>query len=161
MILNIYHLQITINVISIVKSTFYIILLPVLSGLFLKIILREKEFKYFKFFPFFSEIVIAFIIAVIFALNFDNLNNVSMLMVVGVVLHNLIGLILALLISIILKYPDDVKRTIAIEVGMQNSGLGMTLALLHFSKIVALPSALFSLWHNISAAGLVYLWKKK
>ncbi len=153
--------QITINVISIVKSTFYIILLPVLSGLFLKIILREKEFKYFKFFPFFSEIVIAFIIAVIFALNFDNLNNVSMLMVVGVVLHNLIGLILALLISIILKYPDDVKRTIAIEVGMQNSGLGMTLALLHFSKIVALPSAIFSLWHNISAAGLVYLWKKK
>ena len=153
--------QITINVISIVKSTFYIILLPVLSGLFLKIILRKKKFKYFKFFPFFSEIVIAFIIAVIFALNFDNLNNVSMLMVVGVVLHNLIGLILALLISIILKYPDDVKRTIAIEVGMQNSGLGMTLALLHFSKIVALPSAIFSLWHNISAAGLVYLWKKK
>ena len=44
---------------------------------------------------------------------------------------------------------------------MQNSGLGMTLAILHFSKIVALPSAIFSLWHNISAAGLVYLWKKK
>ena len=44
---------------------------------------------------------------------------------------------------------------------MQNSGLGMTLSLIHFSKLVAIPSAIFSLWHNISAVGLVYLWKKK
>ena len=43
---------------------------------------------------------------------------------------------------------------------MQNSGLGMALSILHFSKIVALPSAIFSLWHNISAVGLVYCWKK-
>ena len=55
----------------------------------------------------------------------------------------------------------DVKKTVAIEVAMQNSGLGMTLALMHFTKLVALPSALFSLWHNISASGLVYFWKKK
>jgi|TARA_B100001939_G_scaffold160611_1_gene138624 BASS family bile acid:Na+ symporter len=53
------------------------------------------------------------------------------------------------------------KKTIAIEVGMQNSGLGMTLSILHFSKLVALPSAIFSLWHNISSVALVYLWKKK
>ncbi len=153
--------HISINIMSLIKSTFYIILLPVVSGLILKSILKEKEFKYLKYFPFFSEIAIAFIIAVIFAINSDNLNNVSIPLVAGVVLHNLIGLILALLISGLLKYPVDVKKTVAIEVAMQNSGLGMTLALLHFTKIVALPSALFSLWHNISAAGLVYLWKKK
>ena len=44
---------------------------------------------------------------------------------------------------------------------MQNSGFGMTLSLIHFGKIVALPSAIFSLWHNISSVALVYLWKKK
>ena len=59
------------------------------------------------------------------------------------------------------RYPVDVKKTISIEVGMQNSGFGMALALIHFSKISALPSAIFSLWHNISAVGLVYFWKKK
>ena len=52
------------------------------------------------------------------------------------------------------------KKTIAIEVGMQNSGLGMTLSIVHFGKMVALPSAIFSLWHNISSVVLVYLWKK-
>ena len=59
-----------------------------------------------------------------------------------------------------LKFWEE-KKTISIEVGMQNSGLGMALSILHFSKIVALPSAIFSLWHNISAVGLVYCWKKK
>ena len=53
------------------------------------------------------------------------------------------------------------KKTISIEVGMQNSGLGMALSIIHFGKMVALPSAIFSLWHNISSVVLVYLWKKK
>ena len=38
---------------------------------------------------------------------------------------------------------------------MQNSGLGVTLSMLHFIKLVALPSAIFSLWHNISAIILI------
>ena len=65
------------------------------------------------------------------------------------------------LIGGILGFSLREKKTISIEVGMQNSGLGMALSILHFSKIVALPSAIFSLWHNISAVGLVYCWKKK
>ena len=52
-------------------------------------------------------------------------------------------------------------KTISIEVGMQNSGLAMALAVIHFSKVVALPAAVFSLWHNISASVLVYFSKKK
>ena len=44
---------------------------------------------------------------------------------------------------------------------MQNSGLAMALAVIHFSKVVALPAAVFSLWHNISASVLVYFSKKK
>ena len=72
-----------------------------------------------------------------------------------------VGLFLGFLIASFFKLPMDVIKTVAIEVAMQNSGLGMTLALMHFTKLVALPSALFSLWHNISASGLVYFWKKK
>ncbi|MCY1363646.1 bile acid transporter [compost metagenome] len=35
---------------------------------------------------------------------------------------------------------------------MQNSGLGAALASAHFSPLAAVPSALFSVWHNISGA---------
>ena len=60
-----------------------------------------------------------------------------------------------------LKFPKQERKTISIEVGMQNSGLGMALSIIHFSKLVALPSAIFSLLHNISGVALVYFWKKK
>ena len=44
------------------------------------------------------------------------------------------------------------RKAIAIEVGMQNSGLGAALASAHFSPAAAVPSAIFSVWHNISGA---------
>lgn len=44
------------------------------------------------------------------------------------------------------------RKAIAIEVGMQNSGLGAALANAHFSPAAAVPSAIFSVWHNVSGA---------
>jgi len=53
------------------------------------------------------------------------------------------------------------SHTIAIEVGMQNSGLGVALALQFFSATAALPGALFSVWHNISGSILASHWGRK
>ena len=46
------------------------------------------------------------------------------------------------------------RRTLAIEVGMQNSGLAVSLAAMHFASmpLAAVPGALFSVWHNVSGA---------
>ena len=46
------------------------------------------------------------------------------------------------------------RRTLAIEVGMQNSGLAVSLAAMHFASmpLAAVPGALFSVWHNLSGA---------
>ncbi len=153
--------NIGINTVGLIKSTFLIVFIPVLLGLFLKLIIKNKDQNYLEFFPLFAEVAVAFIIAVIFAINSENIYKISFLVLVGVVLHNLIGLYFSFQVAKFLEFPDDVKKTVSIEVAMQNSGLGMTLALLHYTNIVALPSAIFSIWHNISAGGLVYLWKKK
>ena len=146
---------------KIMQSTLFIVFFPTLFGLIFKKYLFKVNTKFLLMFPKLSEIFIALIIGIIFALNTDNLSLVSEQLILGVITHNLLGLALGYYVSKKLSFPNDVKKTISIEVGMQNSGLGMTLALLHFSKISSLPSAIFSLWHNISAIGLVYLWKKK
>ena len=46
------------------------------------------------------------------------------------------------------------RRTLAIEVGMQNSGLAVSLAAIHFASMpfATVPGALFSVWHNISGS---------
>jgi BASS family bile acid:Na+ symporter len=56
------------------------------------------------------------------------------------------------------------KRTaISIEVGMQNSGLASSLAVLHFATfpMATIPGAIFSVWHNISGGIVAHLFQKK
>lgn len=60
----------------------------------------------------------------------------------------------------LIGHDKRTARTIAIEVGMQNSGLGVALALKYFSTLSALPGSLFSLWHNISSALLAAWWAR-
>ena len=151
--------SIEIDILSLVKSLFLIVFFPVTFGLVLKIFIFKNRGH--EILPKVSEIFIAFIIGIIFSLNIENIKNLSILLFLCVFLHNTIGLISGYLVGSFFGFSDREKKTIAIEVGMQNSGLGMALSLIHFSKLVAVPSAIFSLWHNISAVGLVYLWKKK
>ena len=152
--------NINVDVIKLIKSSFFIVFFPVLFGLLLNPV--AKNIKSINIFlPKVSEFFIALIIGVIFSLNLDNIEKISSILLFCIILHNLVGLTTGFFMASFLNLSTKQKKTIAIEVGMQNSGLGMTLSILHFSKLVALPSAIFSLWHNISSVALVYLWKKK
>ena len=51
------------------------------------------------------------------------------------------------------------KKTLSIEIGMQNAGLGVVLALKHFGAEVAVPAAIFTVWCIFTASVLVYFWK--
>ena len=75
----------------------------------------------------------------------------------SVVLHNGFGLGLGYLAGKLGRLDDKARRALAFEVGMQNSGLAATLATAHFGALAALPSAVFSLWHNVSGA-IVAAW---
>ncbi len=52
------------------------------------------------------------------------------------------------------------KKAVSIEVGMQNSGLAVSLATVHFSPLAAVPGAVFSLVHNITGPILAKYWNK-
>jgi BASS family bile acid:Na+ symporter len=61
----------------------------------------------------------------------------------------------------VLGYRPIECRTLAIEVGMQNSGLAVALAVKHFAATAALPGAIFSIWHNVSGSVLAGFWSKR
>ncbi len=77
------------------------------------------------------------------------------------ILHNGLGLAGGYWVSKALKLSEIEARTIAIEVGMQNSGLSVALAIKHFTAAAALPGAIFSIWHNLSGAFLAGHWSKQ
>tara|TARA_B100000989_G_C19517404_1_gene462379 strand:- start:1416 stop:2318 length:903 start_codon:yes stop_codon:yes gene_type:complete len=153
--------QIDINFLSLVKTTFWITIFPLIDGLIIRRIFKERIKILIRFLPKFSELCIAIIIGIIFSLAQDLINQINLTFLLTIVFHNLCGFFIGYHVSKFLNFPDKVKRTISIEVAMQNSGLGLGLAMLHFSKLAVLPSAVFSLWHNISGLIMVHIWSKK
>lgn len=57
-----------------------------------------------------------------------------------------------------LGWDERTARTLAIEVGIQNSGLAVALAVKYFDPAAALPRALFSIWHNLTGSLLASFW---
>ena len=153
--------SININILNLMKSTFWIIIFPLVDGIILRKILKNRISSFIKYFPKVSEFFIAIIIGIVFSLSHDSFDKISFVLLIVIMLHNIIGLSIGYFVSLALGFPLEVRKAIAIEIGMQNSGLGMTLSILHFNKIVALPAAIFSLWHNLSSLLLIMFWSKK
>ena len=138
----------------------YMVIVPVCAGLVLNHLFGARLKAVRHIFPLISVVSIVLIIAIIVALNTANLAHVGWLMLIAVMLHNAIGLGGGYLISRLLGFPERECRTIAIEVGMQNSGLAVALAIKFFPATSALPGAFFSIWHNVSGSILAALWSR-
>lgn len=104
--------------------------------------------------PLVSSVAIVMIIAGIISVNVTKIFTAGLVVLAVVILHNLIGMTLGLTAAKVLRVSYAKETAITIEVGMQNSGLAVSLATLHFAMnpLATLPGATFSVWHNISGA---------
>ena len=100
--------------------------------------------------PLVSVISIVLILAAVVAVSKDKIVESGLLIFSVVVLHNCLGYLIGYFAAKLFKLNTADSKAVAIEVGMQNSGLGAALAAVHFNPIAAVPSALFSFWHNVS-----------
>lgn len=137
-------------VLDIVKT----VLLPVIAGLLARLFLKKLVARVLPALPWASAVVISLIVAVVVAGSASKIVAAGGIVFLAVVLHNGFGLGLGYLAGKLGRLDDKARRALAFEVGMQNSGLAATLATAHFSPLAALPSAVFSLWHNVSGAAV-------
>lgn len=144
--------QVNVPVTEMLTTLVKLIVLPILSGVLINTFFHHKLSGITQYFPVFSTVSIILIIAIVVALNHQNLATVGGLLIFAVMAHNLTGLISGYWLCRKMGYDSKIARTVAIEVGMQNSGLSVALALKYFTPISALPGALFSIWHNVSGS---------
>ena len=137
---------------SMFVSILQTVLLPVLAGLVVRLLLRRWVERAQPALPWVSTIAIALIVAAVVAGSADRIVEAGLLVSLAVFLHNGFGLLLGYLAAWGMRMTQRERRAIAIEVGMQNSGLAASLAAAHFSPLAALPAAVFSVWHNLSGA---------
>lgn len=154
---------IEINAMSMLGSILQVVLFPIILGLIVRSVLKQKVDAYIQVMPLISVVAIVAIVAAIIAGSKAQILESGLLILGVVALHNGLGYLLGFWASRLFKLPYADSKAIAIEVGMQNSGLGVALAAVHFaaSPITAVPSAIFSLWHNISGPALATYWASK
>ncbi|MCB1735774.1 MAG: bile acid:sodium symporter family protein [Gammaproteobacteria bacterium] len=142
--------RIPVDPIAMMFSIAKIVLLPVAAGVLINRFWHTRLARVRHIFPTLSMAAIVTIIAIVVALSHPQLAHIGVGLIVAVALHNLLGLMFGYLIPRTLGIDARLSRTLAIEVGMQNSGLAVALASKFFSPASALPGVLFSIWHNVS-----------
>ncbi|WP_116474979.1 bile acid:sodium symporter family protein [Zobellella maritima] len=146
---------------SMLISLLQVVVAPVLLGVGINYFAAGLVRRLEPLLPLLSMLAIVLIIAIVVALNAEKMAQIGGIVALAVVLHNSCGLVLGYGVTALLGFDKKVCRTIAFEVGLQNSGLATALAMKFFTPTAALPGTLFSVWHNISGSLLAGYWAKK
>jgi len=134
------------------QSILLVVAVPVALGVAIRRICRGRTAWLEKICPVVSSTGIVLVIGIIFALNAPQLRTSGLTVALAVILHNLAGLAAGYGCARLCRCDQRTALTIAIEVGMQNSGLAAALSKQFFTVGAALPGAIFSIWHNLSGA---------
>jgi BASS family bile acid:Na+ symporter len=149
---------ITVDVWGLLTSIIQVVAVPVLLGLVVNHLAHRFVRAVTPVLPLVSMVAILLIIAAVVGATQPTIASVGPLVAVGVILHNGVGLLGGYWGGRLLGFDESVCRTLALEVGMQNSGLAATLGKLYFGPLAALPGAIFSVWHNLSGSLLAGYW---
>ena len=112
--------------------------------------------------PVCSVAIIVLIVGCIVALKKDLIAAAAMPLFVSVFVLHLLGFGLGYGVMGLLKKDEAMRRTISIEVGMQNSGLGAALATEHFARfaLAPVPAAISAVYHCIIGSVLAAVWRR-
>jgi len=153
------HIQV--DVMGMLLSILQIVVIPIGLGLIVHYLFPRVVKAVEPWLPAFSMVCILAIISAVVAGSASHIASVGLMVIVAVILHNAIGLLSGYWGGRLFGFDESTCRTLAIEVGMQNSGLAAALGKLYFSPLAALPGALFSVWHNLSGSLLAGYWSGK
>lgn len=143
-----------------VKSIMMMVILPLLLGLWFQHQFHKVTVRIKPVFPALSTLFIAFICGLVVALNKNALGKATVAVFVAVIILNILGLVFGYLAGKGFRFNLQQRRTLAINVGMQNAGMGAVLAIKHISAEAAIPNALFATWCIITAAILAGIWSR-
>ena len=133
-------------------SIIQVVVVPIALGIIINKFFGDFVRKAIKLLPLISVIAIVLIVGGVVSVSAQKIMETGLLIMAVVILHNMLGYALGFAIAKALKMDMAKSKAILIEVGMQNSGLATSLAMMHFGAIAAIPGAIFSVWHNISGS---------
>ena len=138
-----------------------VVLLPVLIGLIVSKYFQTFTKKIVVYCPSVAVIFIVLIVASIIGEGKEVILQSGINLLISIMILHLLGFIIGFVISFIFLGDKKLSKTICIEIGMQNSGLGVVLAKENYvNPLTAIPSAISSLVHSIYGSIFVAIFKE-
>lgn len=147
-----------------VQTILFVVVLPLAAGMWLRRFLGNKLNIAEEIAPSVASLAIIIICSYAVAANQERIAQMGSIVLTLVIILNALGYLGGWLFARLYKFDSRHRLTLSIEIGMQNAGMGVVLALAHFKDTpeTALPGALFAVWCILTAAGTTsYLrWKR-
>ena len=148
--------SVDVNAVGMFKSILFVTLLPVALGLGLNAALGHREGfgEVKKLLPGIAVLGLCCIVGGVASAHGREVVRSGAIIFVAVFCHNTLGYVLGYASGVAARFNKAKRRTVAIEVGMQNAGLATVLAVKHFPQMpeAAIASAVSCVWHSVSGA---------
>ena len=142
-------------------STVQVVVLPILGAAVLKYLAPRFTQRILPVAPLAAVVMITLIVASIIGSGRDVILQAALRLLLAVASLHAGGFLFGYLLTRLTGHDVRTARTISIEVGMQNSGLGVVLARQNFpDPLVAIPSAISSLFHSLIGSLLAAVWRR-
>jgi len=146
--------------VKMMMSVIMMVIVPLFIGFGVRHYLKERIEKILPVFPAISVTFIIFICSLVIALNKSYLAQVTGIILAAGIVLNVYGMLAGYGVGSAFRMDVARRRTLTIEIGMQNAGLGTVLALKHFGEQAAMPAAIFVFICIITASLMAAVWQK-
>ena len=153
--------RLNVNTLGLFLDIVQVIILPIAAGLVLQKTLPRVTKKILTVMPLTAVVFICLIVASIIGAGKKFILESGFVLLGAVFTLHACGFLVGYILAKIVNRDEIAAKTISIEVGMQNSGLGVVLARQNFtSPLVAIPPAISSLFHSLIASLLAGIWRR-
>ncbi|MBM4023442.1 MAG: bile acid:sodium symporter family protein, partial [Planctomycetes bacterium] len=149
--------------IGLFRDTLLVVVLPVAGGLLFTRFLPDMAADLMPAAPLVSVLAIALICGSIIGQSADTVRESGLRLLAAIGLLHAVGFVVGYVFARLFRFPPVVARTISIETGMQNSGLGVVLARRNFAAepLTAVPGAISALVHSVLGSLLAAWWRRQ
>lgn len=153
--------QIEISIYAMFISIIKTVILPIILAIVCSKIIPKISEVMIKVLPLLSSILLMLLVSGSISASIDSIKTSGLLVLIAVMIHHTIGLMLGYFLGYKSGFSEEKRRAVCLEVGMQNSGLAITLGFAHFSPVVAMVGALSGPFQTVISAILGNYWSSK
>ena len=155
--------KVSLSPVDVFITVFVILGVPLCIGLLISRLFPALAAKVRKPFKIFSLVFFIGIVAAALAVNWQNFLNYVGLVFIGVLIHNALALNLGYWAGRLFRLPEPDNRAVSIEVGIQNSGLGLVLVFNFFNGLggMAILVAWWGIWHIIAGLIAAFIFSRR